>query len=92
MGRANDGIIYGGQVHLFVGGPGSEARNLARSLPSSTSPEWGRSFAQVYEAAGGDFGQIDNGLFSPAAVAVTALETGETFRAGSIDPAWLEAG
>jgi methenyltetrahydromethanopterin cyclohydrolase len=85
MGRANDAIIYGGRVQLFVGGDRAAARDLARALPSRTAPEWGRSFAEVFEAAGGDFARIDPGLFAPAEVAVTALATGETFRSGRVD-------
>jgi methenyltetrahydromethanopterin cyclohydrolase len=89
MGRANDAIIYGGRVHLVVEGSNDEARRLAATLPSSTSPGWGRSFAQVYEAAGGDFSRIDSGLFSPALVTVTAVESGETFSTGRKQPEWL---
>ncbi|TNC50859.1 methenyltetrahydromethanopterin cyclohydrolase [Rubellimicrobium rubrum] len=89
MGRANDAIIYGGQVHLVVEGSDDEAQRLATALPSSTSSDWGRSFAQVYEAAGGDFSGIDSGLFSPALVTVTAVESGETFSAGRKQPEWL---
>lgn len=89
MGRANEAIIYGGSVQLFVGGSRDQARSLAQSLPSRAAPEWGRTFAEVFEAAGGDFARIDPGLFAPAEIAVTALETGETFRSGGIEPARL---
>lgn len=85
MGRANDAIIYGGRVQLYVRGDRAAARDLARALPSRTAPEWGRSFAEVFDAADGDFARIDPGLFSPAEVAVTALSTGETFRSGRVD-------
>lgn len=91
MGRANDAIIYGGRVQLFVRGDRAAARDLARALPSRTAPEWGRSFAEAFEAASGDFARIDAGLFSPAEVAVTALGTGETFRSGRVDALKLHA-
>lgn len=91
MGRCNDAIIYGGRVQLFVRGPRDRARALARSLPSRTAPGWGRSFAEAFEAAGGDIGRVDPGLFSPAEVAVTATGTGETFRSGGIEPDRLHA-
>lgn len=91
MGRANDAIIYGGRVQLFVRGNGDAARALARDLPSRTAPEWGRGFAEIFTAAEGDFARIDPGLFSPAEAAVTALETGETFRGGGLAPAKLHA-
>ncbi|HVG47661.1 MAG TPA: methenyltetrahydromethanopterin cyclohydrolase [Rubellimicrobium sp.] len=89
MGRANDAIIYGGRVQLFVTGPSREARDLAHRLPSQTCPDWGRGFSEVWDAADGDFARIDSHFFSPAEVLVTALETGETFRAGGPDPTKL---
>ena len=89
MGRANDAIIYGGRVHLFVTGDANAAKALAEALPSQTAPEWGRSFSEVFAEAEGNFAQIDPGLFSPAEVIVTALSTGQTFRAGRADPARL---
>ncbi len=91
MGRANDAIIYAGRVHLFVEGPAEAARDLARQLPSGTAPDWGRSFAQVWEAAEGDFARIDSHFFSPAEVLVTALTTGGTFTSGEPDLARLLA-
>ena len=39
----------------------------------------------------GDFYEIDPMLFSPAAVIVTALDTGETFRAGRANLSLLDA-
>jgi methenyltetrahydromethanopterin cyclohydrolase len=91
MGRTNDAIIYGGRVHLFVAGPAAEAARLSEGLPSSTSPDHGAPFAEVFKRFGGDFYAIDPALFSPAAVAVTALESGETFRGGSISADLLDA-
>lgn len=90
MGRTNDAIIYGGHVALSVAGPADEAERLARQLPSRTSSEWGRSFAEVFADCGGDFRAIDAEFFSPAEVAVTALESDETFRAGQIEPGLLQ--
>ena len=91
MGRANDAIIYAGRAQLFVTGPAEQARDLARRLPSRTAPDWGRSFTEAWDAAGGDFARIDSGFFSPAEVWVTALETGETFTSGGPDLARLLA-
>ncbi len=89
MGRTNDAILYGGRVALFVSGPEKEAEALAEALPSSASRDYGRPFAEVFAASGGDFYKIDPMLFSPGLVEVTALETGRRFRRGRIDPAML---
>ncbi len=91
MGRTNDAIIYSGRAHLFVKGPAAAARELAEKLPSSTSRDYGRPFAEIFKAYKGDFYQIDGSLFSPAEAIVTAVETGETFRAGAINEELLNA-
>ncbi len=86
MGRTNDAIIYGGRVQLFVVGTGQgRAQTLADKLPSLTSKDYGKPFAEIFEAVKGDFYAIDRMLFSPAMVTVTALESGESFEAGRID-------
>jgi methenyltetrahydromethanopterin cyclohydrolase len=84
MGRTNDAIIYGGQVHLFVSGDAGEAESLAERLPSKTSHHYGRSFAELFKSVNGDFYAIDPMLFSPAKVIVTAIDTGATFHAGEL--------
>jgi methenyltetrahydromethanopterin cyclohydrolase len=89
MGRTNDAIIYGGRVQLYVSGPVKAAKKLAEQLPSITSKDYGKPFAEIFEAVKGDFYAIDRMLFSPAKATVTSLETGESFVAGHIDSAIL---
>ncbi len=89
MGRTNDAVLYGGEVQLFVTGPEAAARDLATSLPSSSSRDHGKPFAELFAAAGHDFYKLDPMLFSPARVVVTALETGRSFAAGKIEPELL---
>jgi methenyltetrahydromethanopterin cyclohydrolase len=91
MGRTNDAIIYAGQVHLFVMGPAGDARSLAERLPSESSRDYGRPFAEIFKSVKGDFYAIDPMLFSPAAVIVTAIESGESFRAGHVNSSLLDA-
>lgn len=90
MGRTNDAIIYAGRVHLYVAGPAAEAKSLAEQLPSSNSRDFGQPFAQLFRQFKGDFYAIDPSLFSPAEAIVTALESGESFRAGRRDLALLD--
>jgi methenyltetrahydromethanopterin cyclohydrolase len=91
MGRTNDAIIFGGRVHLFVTGAAGEAARLAEGLPSSKSRDYGAPFMDIFERCGGDFYAIDPLLFSPAAVAVTALESGTTYHAGRVSAELLNA-
>ncbi len=89
MGRTNDAILFAGLVHIFVKGSDEEAGKLATALPSSTSKDYGKPFAQVFKDAKYDFFKIDGMLFSPASVIVTAVESGNSFRAGKLDNALL---
>ena len=90
MGRTNDTILFGGQVHLLVSCADEQAEDLARRLPSSSSKDYGKPFAEVFRSYGYDFFRIDPMLFSPARVAVTALGSGRTFHAGRLDGERLE--
>jgi methenyltetrahydromethanopterin cyclohydrolase len=89
MGRTNDAIIYGGTVQLFVSGPEDDARDLAQRLPSGTSRDYGKPFAEVFQAFKGDFYGIDPLLFSPARVIVSALDSGRSFRKGAVNEALI---
>lgn len=90
MGRTNDTILFGAQVHLFVTGPDEQAEAMANGLPSSNSRDYGKPFAQVFSDYEYDFFKIDPMLFSPAKVAVTAVESGRTFHAGKLDAELLK--
>ncbi|MEO3998328.1 methenyltetrahydromethanopterin cyclohydrolase [Mesorhizobium sp. CAU 1732] len=90
MGRTNDAIIYGGIVQLFVKGSAKDAKGLAEKLPSKASRDYGQPFANIFKQFKGDFYSIDPLLFSPAEIIVTAIETGDTFRAGGRDLMMLE--
>ncbi len=90
MGRTNDAILYGGYVHLYVAGSDDAARDLTEHLPSCSSRDYGKPFAEVFKAYNYDFFEIDPLLFSPAQVTVSCLESGNTFRAGKIDEPMLD--
>ena len=90
MGRTNDAILFAGQVHLFVKGSDEAAEKLAKELPSSTSKDYGKPFADIFKAYEYDFFKIDAMLFSPASVIVTAVESGKSFRAGQLDNTLLD--
>jgi methenyltetrahydromethanopterin cyclohydrolase len=90
MGRTNDTILFGGSVQLYVDSDDDAAEDLANALPSSTSRDYGRPFAQVFKDYDYDFFKVDGMLFSPARVAVTTLASGRTYHAGQLDEALLE--
>jgi len=90
MGRTNDAILFGGHAHLFVKGSDGAAVALAKALPSNSSRDFGRPFAEVFKSVNMDFYKIDPMLFSPAAVTVTALESGNTFTGGALEAALID--
>ena len=49
MGRTNDAILFAGFVQLFVKGEKEAAEKLAAQLPSNTSSDYGKCFADVFK-------------------------------------------
>lgn len=90
MGRTNDAILFGGQVQLYVDAEDDAARALAEQLPSASSRDFGRPFAQVFKDYGYDFYKVDPMLFSPAHAIVTNMHTGHSFEGGQLHEALLE--
>ena len=88
MGRTNDAILFGGSVQLWVDTTDDAAKDLAHKMPSNTSRDYGRPFAEVFTHYG-DFFKIDPMLFSPALVTVSNLATGNSFSAGQINETLL---
>jgi len=68
-----------------VRGDDDAARDLARRLPSHTSRDHGRSFAEIFKECGYDFYKIDPALFAPAEVWISNLDSGNTWHAGEVD-------
>jgi methenyltetrahydromethanopterin cyclohydrolase len=85
MGRTNDAILFGGEVSLHVRCDDAAAAELADNLPSSSSKDYGKTFAQVFKFYNMDFYKIDAMLFSPAKVTVTNLHTGNVFEGGQLN-------
>ena len=89
MGRSNDAILFGGLVQLNVKCSDAEAQKLANDLPSNSSKDFGKPFAEIFKAVNMDFYQIDPLLFSPAMVNITNLETGNSFVSGELNETLL---
>ena len=89
MGRTNDAILFGGLVQLNVKCSDADAEKLAHELPSNSSKDYGKPFAEIFKAVNMDFYQIDPMLFSPAMVNITNLETGNSFVGGELNEALL---
>ena len=90
MGRTNDAILFAGQIQLFVKGSDEAAEKLANEMPSSTSSDYGKPFAELFKEYDYDFFKVDPMLFSPARVIVTAVDSGRSFHAGNLDEALLD--
>jgi methenyltetrahydromethanopterin cyclohydrolase len=92
LGRTNDAVLYGGQVHLTVEGHDDDdaLRRLVQRLPASASSDYGEPFASVLKGANFDFYAIDPLLFSPAQVRLTSASSGRSFEAGAVNLEVLE--
>jgi methenyltetrahydromethanopterin cyclohydrolase len=87
LGRTNDAVLYGGQVHLTVEGD-DDLSELVERLPASASKDYGEPFGKVFKDAGYDFYAIDPLLFSPAQIRITS--GGRSFEAGQVNLEVLE--
>jgi methenyltetrahydromethanopterin cyclohydrolase len=85
VGRTNDAVLYGGQVTLYVTGDDESLEAAAEGLPSCASKDHGRPFSEIFAACHHDFYKIDPMLFSPAAVCLTNISTGNSFARGSVN-------
>jgi len=90
MGRTNDAILFGGYVTLNVKCGDTEAKKLAQDLPSNSSKDYGKTFAEVFKSYNMDFYKIDPLLFSPAKVLIHNLETGHHFEGGEFNQVLIE--
>jgi methenyltetrahydromethanopterin cyclohydrolase len=91
IGRTNDAVLYGGQVHLTVDADDDDAlRDLVARLPASASSDYGEPFGSVLKGANFDFYAIDPLLFSPAQIRLTSVASGRSFEAGRVDLEVLE--
>ncbi len=90
IGRTNDAILYGGQVHLTVEADDDALRELVERLPASASSDYGEPFGKVLKNAEFDFYKIDPLLFSPAQIRLTSVASGRSFEAGRLNLEVLE--
>src|ERR671925_1704820 len=92
IGRTNDAMLYGGQVHLTVEADDDDdaLRELVERLPASASSDYGEPFGKVLKDANFDFYAIDPLLFSPAQIRLTSVASGRSFEAGSVNLEVLE--
>ncbi|MFO0943091.1 MAG: methenyltetrahydromethanopterin cyclohydrolase [Pirellulales bacterium] len=84
IGRANDAILYGGHVTLWVDADDEQIASIGAKVPSSASKDFGAPFAEIFKNYNYDFYKVDPGLFSPAEVALNNLKTGRAFHFGEL--------
>ena len=85
IGRTNDCILYGGQARYVVRAEDDELAELVERLPSTTSPDYGTPFYDIFKRYDSDFYKIDPMLFSPAEVSLASITSGRTFHAGRVN-------
>ena len=70
MGRTNDALAYGGEVHLTV------ERDFDRfdELPSTAADSHGTPFEEIFAEADYDFYEIDESIFAPAQVTIDVID------------------
>ena len=79
-------VLYGGQVTLWTCGDDRSLQDIGTRLPSSASSDYGRPFAEIFDAHGRDFYKVDPMLFSPASVTFVNVDTGRVHEFGDVAP------
>ncbi|WP_256394023.1 methenyltetrahydromethanopterin cyclohydrolase [Natronoarchaeum rubrum] len=69
LGRTNDALAYGGQVHLTV----DSEFDRFDEVVSTASDEYGRPFADIFADADWDFYDVEESVFAPAQVTIDVL-------------------
>jgi methenyltetrahydromethanopterin cyclohydrolase len=90
IGRTNDAILYGSQAFFTVAAEDDDVSARIDRVPSSGSRDYGTPFYELFQRCSGDFYRIDPLLFSPARVEINNLNSGRTFRAGTINSTMLQ--
>ncbi len=62
--------------------------SLLDQIPSSSSSDFGKPFAETFAAAGHDFYKIDGKLFAPAMITINDLSSGQSKSAGKLADRW----
>ena len=86
IGRTNDAILYGGDVSLWVNMPDEQISEWGPRVPSNSSCEFGRPFAELFSESGGDFYKLDPMLFSAGRVRFISNLSGNHFQFGELRP------
>jgi methenyltetrahydromethanopterin cyclohydrolase len=90
LGRTNDMVFFAAQVWMAVTKTeDTQLAEIAAKMPSCSSPAYGKPFLEILKQAG-DFYAIDPGLFAPAEVTLTSIETGHIYHGGGMDAARLK--
>jgi methenyltetrahydromethanopterin cyclohydrolase len=80
MGRTNDALAYGGEVHLTVADDFDEFDRV----PSTAREEYGEPFQRIFDDAEWDFYDVPAGVFGPAKLTVDVVD-GPTYAFGDTD-------
>lgn len=86
IGWTNDAVLYGASVCLWANTTDQAIEEVIEKVASAASPDYGRPFLEIFEAANRDFYKIDPMLFSPAKVMICNRRTGHNFSAGVENP------
>lgn len=90
IGRTNDAVLYGGRVVIWMDAEDDELVEVGEKLPSSSSSDFGATFAELFKRAGYDFYKMDPMLFSPAEVLLQNVRTGRSHHFGERNSSVLE--
>lgn len=75
MGNTNDAILFASRVELVVDWDRSAVDAIGPQIPSCSSRQFGRPFAELFSECGRDFYRLDPLLFAPAEITLTSARS-----------------
>ncbi len=88
--RVNNALIYGTKCDLKIKSENQNLADLVNKIPSKSSEFFGKSFLEVFNAAGKDFANFDLSLLAPTEVSLIVQDSHEKYQAGKIDIDYLK--
>jgi len=89
MDRVNSSTLYGSVARYVVDCDDDEIHAVIPRLACANTAHYGKTFAELYDAADRDIFKMDLDVHKVSVIEITNLRTGRTFKQGNICPEML---
>ena len=89
MDRVNSSTLYGSVARYIVDCEDEEIEAVLPKMTCSSTAHYGKTFAELYEAADRDIFKMDLDVHKVAIIEITNIKTGRTYTAGNLNEEML---